>query len=126
MRAIGSGNICVGRSPLTMVCSRLFEGLLRLVSAQGSNRQHERRSGPWSPRFITGSLSKLGGQVCQDGYRELFLAVLLIDARKLFLTDVGLDDQVDENLIRMKGRYALKATTTRPSSTIPLFAPPPF
>ena len=36
--------------------------LLRLVSAQGSNKQHERRSGPpWSPRFIT-PLSELGGQ----------------------------------------------------------------
>ena len=65
----------------------------------------------------------IGGQG-QDG-RELFLAVLLIDARKLFLADVDLDDQVDENLVRMEGRYALEATTTRPSSRIPLFGPPP-
>jgi hypothetical protein len=63
----------------------------------------------------------LGGQG-QDG-RELFFAILHIDA--CFFTDVDLDDQVDENLVRMERRCAFKATTTRPSSTIPLFGPPP-
>jgi len=104
-----------GRQPT--VCSR-FEGLLRLVSAQSSNSTGE---GVGCGRPDLSPPSHLGAKAKTDA--SSFFAILRIGA--CFLTDVDLDDQVDENFIRMKGRYALKAATTRPSSRIPLFGPPP-
>ena len=73
-----------------------IRGLLRLVSAQSSNSTGE-GVGCGRPDL---SPPLTWGQGQDE--RELFFAILHIDA--CFFTDVDLDDQVDENLVRMERR----------------------
>jgi hypothetical protein len=95
-----------------------IRGLLRLVSAQSSNSTGE---GVGCGRPDLSPPSHLGAKAKTDA-SSFSPSCASTRAPSLTWTSTT---KFDENLVRMERRYAFKATTTRPSLTIPLFGPPP-